>query len=122
MKFVIPQLARRNPRLNTEPIYDQNMKSQWLPLAMTDVGLINGMLSIASHSLAALYNDKAYFLRALNYKGLCIRSTNMAISREGDNISDLTIAKSLLLASDEVCALWILSILSWEQDIDDLTL
>lgn len=110
VKFVIPQLARRYPRLNSEPIYDQNMKSQWLPFAFTDVGLINGMLFIASHSLAALYNNDLYHLRALNYKVLCIHSTNMAISRKGDNISDLTIAKSLLLASDEVCALWILAI------------
>lgn len=102
-------MARQYPRLNTEPIYDQNMKSQWLPFAITDVGLINGILFTASRSLAALYNSKPYLLRALNYKGLCIQSTKIAISREGDDISDLTIAKSLLLASDEVCALYMLS-------------
>lgn len=102
---MIPQTANRYPRLDGEPVYDQNMKSYWLPFAITDVGLMNGVFLIASRSLAVLYSNETFILQALKYKGVCIRSINVAISQEGIMISDSTIAKALVLASDEVLLL-----------------
>lgn len=75
---------------------------------------MNGLFLVASRSLSVLYpatydpsnlnkqHDK-YSFAVLNYKSLCLQAVREALVEDGDSpASDGTIAKVLVLASDEV--------------------
>lgn len=93
-------------------IYRREMLHRWVPLAITDQGLLNGVLLAACRNLSRLAqrsNDaedqatrRSYAQLALGYKGKCMQSLRTAMESEKDRINDQTMAKVLMLATDEV--------------------
>jgi len=77
---------------------------EWVSLALTDPGVLNNILIPAYHSLHSLHSSRPhrYLEYALRYKMACIASLNKAISEEGSNSHDTTIAKAVILAGDKV--------------------
>ena len=88
----------------TPKAYMQGIKTEWISLALTDPGMLNGILIPACRSLHYLHGGSPhrYLEYALRYKMACIASLNKAISEEGNNPRDSTIAKAVILAGDEV--------------------
>ncbi len=78
------------------------MGPEWVRLAATDLGMLAMIFLCASRSLDRLQGKPLYAEAALRYKGDCMRSVQEAISREGKDLSDTTVAKCLALASDAV--------------------
>lgn len=82
------------------------MRLHWLPFVVTDSGLLAGILLSSCRKLALRgHRGQAnydYSQFAMVYKLECIRSVNEAIAAEGPTITETTIAKTLLLCSDEV--------------------
>ncbi|KAK3348917.1 hypothetical protein B0T25DRAFT_609223 [Lasiosphaeria hispida] len=89
----------------TPEAYLWGIKTEWVTLALTDPGMLNGILISACRSLHSLHGGgpHRYLEYALRYKMACIVSLNKAISEEGSNPQDSSIAKAVILASDEVC-------------------
>jgi hypothetical protein len=83
-------------------LFRHGMGTHWVQLAATDAGMLSAVFLSACRSLDGLGRGEAYVRASLAYKGDCIRSVNTAISREGRSVSDVTIAKSLALASEAV--------------------
>ncbi|KAK0716176.1 hypothetical protein B0H67DRAFT_582536 [Lasiosphaeris hirsuta] len=88
----------------TPEAYMRGIKMEWISLALTDPGMLNGILIPACRSLHSLHGGgpHRYLEYALRYKMACIGSLNKAISEEGSNPHDSTIAKAVILAGDEV--------------------
>jgi hypothetical protein len=80
----------------------RGMKTEWVPLAFTDSGMLNGILISACRDMFALYGSGPYIQFALQYKASCISSLKEAILTEESKPSDASIAKAILLAGDEV--------------------
>ncbi len=88
-----------------EPLFLAGLKSNWFPFALSEAGLLAGLLLASCRSLLARVpagDDDPYARMALRYRGECIKSTNDAIVAEGLSISDATIAKAVVMASGEV--------------------
>ncbi|RBQ86465.1 hypothetical protein VDGD_06139 [Verticillium dahliae] len=73
----------------------------WTQEAAIDVGMLALILLVACRSLAKLQHSTIYEPVALRYKAQCLRYLSDTISREGDNVSDMTITKTLAMASEE---------------------
>jgi len=88
----------------TPEAYMRGVKTEWVSLALTDPGMLNGLLIPACRSLHSLHggDPHRYLEYALRYKVACIASLNKAILEEGSNPRDSTIAKAVILAGDEV--------------------
>lgn len=83
--------------------YLHGINRHWIPLALTDPGLLNGILISACRSLHVLYSGRSPYLNAaVRYKVSCIRSVNDDISKEPAAPRDATIAKAIMLSGDEV--------------------
>jgi hypothetical protein len=87
------------------PYYVDRMTKAWVPLALTEVGLLDSLFLAACRHLygnCQQPEQKQRFVKlAAHYKLACARSLRKAISAEAF-FSDATIAKSLMLAYDEV--------------------
>lgn len=105
--IVIPNANSYCDHGDAETLFLTGMKSHWLPLAFSDVGLLCGLLLAACRHLliAGPAVNKEYAGMALLYKGECIKSTNQAVVTEGTSVSDATIGKALIMSSDEVRSL-----------------
>ena len=57
---------------------------------------------MAARRLYLLQKEPGILRHVFKYKFECIKSLNEAISREGNNISDFTISKVVLLVGDDV--------------------
>ncbi|KAH6894523.1 hypothetical protein B0T10DRAFT_546022 [Thelonectria olida] len=100
---VIPNAHSYCNHGDAEALFLVGMKLHWLPMALSDVGLLCGLLLAACRHLTApspVASDD-YTQMALRYKGVCIKSTNEAVVAEGTSVSDTTIAKALIMSSDE---------------------
>jgi len=80
---------------------------EWLPLALTDHGMLSGVFLCACRSLHTLHRDspsegRLYLEYALGYKAKIMRSLNEALSKEGSAVSEVTLCKTIMLAGDEV--------------------
>lgn len=73
-----------------------------LPFAITDSGIMDGILFTACRNLALLPNNDFYAREMFKYNGKSIHAINESISRDGKTVTDSTIIKVLLLASAEV--------------------
>jgi hypothetical protein len=83
--------------------YSNGVKRDLIPLALTNPGLLDGILVSSCRSLHVLYDGKGSYLeRALRYKLACIRSLNQEIMVESTMLQDATILKSIVMAGDEV--------------------
>ncbi|KAH6989892.1 hypothetical protein EDB80DRAFT_653703 [Ilyonectria destructans] len=101
--IVIPNSSSYCNHGDAETLFLSGMKSHWLPLVFSDVGLLCGLLLAACRHLliAGPAVNKQYAGMALLYKGECIKSTNEAVVTEGTSVSDATIGKALIMSSDE---------------------
>lgn len=95
-----------------EDVFFELVNTFWLPFIITDPGLLAAVL-LASCRNMLLHNRKGdafghgqanWQKLALKYKIECITSVNAAILAEQPHISDATIAKSIVMATDEVSA------------------
>jgi hypothetical protein len=77
----------------------------WIPFALSDHGLIAGLLLQSCRSLEALNPCQSYTKMSTEYRLQCIQSTNAALSANSMQISDATIAKVMIMASEEVSIL-----------------
>ncbi|KAM0329409.1 hypothetical protein ACHAQA_004716 [Verticillium albo-atrum] len=73
----------------------------WTQAAAVDMGMLALIFLVSCRSLAKLQHSTIYEPVALRYKAQCLRYLNATISREGDNVSDMTITKTLAMASEE---------------------
>jgi hypothetical protein len=84
------------------------MAIHWVAFCLTDVGVLHGLLLSSCRNIARQSEGQTaatYERYALYYKYHCIRSLRSSMIEDGSAPSDQTIAKSLLLAFDEVsCA------------------
>ena len=83
------------------------MKAVVIPFALSDPGLLSGLLLSACRSLAPQDRQSTaasddYSHMALRYKYECIRTTNNAITSEGMSVKDATISVVLFMCADEV--------------------
>jgi hypothetical protein len=78
------------------------MATHWVQLAATDPGMLAGVFMVACRNLATLHHAEIYTSQALKYKSECIGMLRQGIRSEGTSVSDLTITKTLALASDAV--------------------
>lgn len=85
--------------------YAYQVTTQWVPFAIADQCLLNGLLLQICRKFAALQGHaqaKYYEGLALKYKIACIRSLRPLVSSGATPPSDTLIAGSLFLALDEV--------------------
>lgn len=95
---------------NLREAYRQGLLKEWIPLSFTDSGMMSGLLLTACRSLHDLYQNgpfqaAPYLQLALKYKLALMRSISSDISKQGEqgaSIAELTIAKTIMLAGDEV--------------------
>ncbi|KAM0282350.1 hypothetical protein ACHAQH_003029 [Verticillium albo-atrum] len=73
----------------------------WTQEAAVDMGMLALIFLVACRSLAKLQHSTIYEPVALRYKAQCLRYLNDTLSREGENVSDMTITKTLAMASEE---------------------
>lgn len=92
------------PSAAAEAIFRRGLSSYWIQTAITDAGMLASVFLASCRHLTQVYNLDTYTTLALQYRGECLASLNAAISKEGAaGVSDLTITKTLALASDAVC-------------------
>lgn len=85
-----------------EILFRHGMMTHWIQMAATDVGMMSSVFLVACRNLATLQYPELYASQALKYKAETLRMLNLAITSEGSRISDMTITKTLALASDSV--------------------
>ncbi|RDW73473.1 hypothetical protein BP6252_07380 [Coleophoma cylindrospora] len=74
----------------------------WIPFALSDLGLIAALFLQSCLSLGVLNPCQNYADMSTEYRLQCIQSTNAALStHRAMQISDATIAKVMIMASDE---------------------
>jgi len=73
-----------------------------LRASSTDPGMLSTVLLASCRSLNYIIGSDVYAQGLMIYKGQTLESLNTAISVEGNDISDASIAKALALATDAV--------------------
>lgn len=76
----------------------------WIPLALSDRGLMAALFLQSCHSLGALNPCQSYADMSTKYRIQCIQSTNASLATTATQMSDATIAKVMIMAVDEVSA------------------
>lgn len=74
----------------------------WIPLALSDRGLMAALFLQSCHSLEALNPCQNYADMSTTYRLQCIQSTNASLAKTATQMSDATIAKVMIMAVDEV--------------------
>ncbi|KAK4078926.1 transcriptional regulator family: Fungal Specific TF [Trichoderma harzianum] len=73
----------------------------WIPLALSDRGLMAALFLQSCHSLEALNPCQNYADMSTKYRLQCIQSTNASLAKTATQLSDATIAKVMIMAVDE---------------------
>ncbi|QYS92781.1 hypothetical protein H0G86_000178 [Trichoderma simmonsii] len=73
----------------------------WIPLALSDRGLMAALFLQSCHSLGALNPCQDYADMSTKYRLQCIQSTNASLAKTATQMSDSTIAKVMIMAVDE---------------------
>ncbi|KAL6691299.1 hypothetical protein J3F84DRAFT_387291 [Trichoderma pleuroticola] len=73
----------------------------WIPLALSDRGLMAALFLQACQSLGALNPCQNYVDMSTKYRLQCIQSTNASLATTATQMSDATIAKVMIMAVDE---------------------
>lgn len=82
--------------------FRQSMGTLWIQMAIADTGVLASILLSACRHLVEYCHSENYLELVLKYKGRCISGINNCLVQEEHYISDLTIVKTLALASDSV--------------------
>ena len=102
INIVIPKGGFGNTSFPCLEAYIQGIKAEWIPLALSDPGMLDGIFVSVCRSLHSLHGGGPYLEYALRYKLTCLASLNNSISEEGSEPRDASIAKAIILAGDEV--------------------
>lgn len=106
MKSVIPESRDWCDHGEGELPFFETASQHWLPFIVSDDGMLAGVFLSACRNLVLHERqgpvDCDYAQVATMYKVECIRSVNADIAAERCSISSASIAKALMLCSDEV--------------------
>jgi hypothetical protein len=83
--------------------YQDQLRRDWVGLALADAGLLNGILLATCRHLETCYKSTQYAKLATQYKMACLRALREAVSHNA--AQDGTIASAMALAFDEVSRL-----------------
>lgn len=99
-----------NPRITERQVIEH-----WVQFSLTDRGLLSTILLAACRNLMRNHFQEHVFMQlAIQYKLVCLRTINVAISKEASSVDKSTIGKVIALAMDEVNHLFgTLSYLLW---------
>lgn len=78
------------------------MRREFVPLVLTNMGLLSGALLATCRSLFIQSRNPIYDQLAIQYKVACLGHLNKAIPCEADFIKDATVIQTLLMASNDV--------------------
>jgi len=101
---VIPRMRICCKIIRGGPVsYAQFMAEEWMELAQSDTGLMNGIFLSACRHLSDEHHQQEFYTRlAVQYKIGCVRAVSEAISATiSSNFGDSTVATTMLLALDE---------------------
>lgn len=79
------------------------MATHWVRLASTDIGMLATLFLASCRNLANYQHAEFYTTTSLRYKGQCIATLKSDLAQENSMVSDATITKTLVLASEAVC-------------------
>ncbi len=92
-------------RCNTfDPHFYRRMMGIWVPLALSEAGLLDILLLAASRHLIECDQSRQehFSLLAFQYKVGIVQALREAISAETPHFTDSTVIKAIMLAYDEV--------------------
>jgi hypothetical protein len=75
----------------------------WTQAALADPGMLASILLVSCRSLSNAQNRQAWDRLAIGYKVEALKDIQRSIAREGSSVSEVTLTKTLALASEEVC-------------------
>ncbi len=111
MTIVIPFLIAECTKLRARGLeYAEIMSKEWVRLALSNSGLLCGLLLNASRHLSKVYRKRHHPRQqlfanlAIRYKLLCVQSLSAAIisGAKINSYNDSVVAQTLILAFDEV--------------------
>jgi transcription factor-like protein len=76
----------------------------WTQAALADPGMLASILLVSCRSLSNAQNRQDWDLFAIGYKVEALKDIQRSIAREGSSVSEVTLTKTLALASEEVCS------------------
>ncbi|KAJ5606602.1 hypothetical protein N7510_009383 [Penicillium lagena] len=102
VRAVVPRL-----RCMENPIdYSERMTTAWVPLALGNASLLNGLFLAACRDISESYGlaeqQQRFLNLAMQYKLGCVRALQEKISRQMPPFSDSTVATVVMLAFDEL--------------------
>lgn len=80
----------------------RDLSNLWVQMAVVDRGVAAALFLNACRHLVHHTQQKKYNALILKYKGECIGNINLSLSKQGHAVTDVTIVKTLILASDAV--------------------
>lgn len=99
---VVPYGKNHCKHFTDNPTYLDGMRREFVPLVMTDMGLLSGALLATCSGLFIQSRNPIYDQLAIQYKVASLGHLNNAIPCETDFIKDATLIQALLLASNDV--------------------
>ncbi|KAK1569853.1 uncharacterized protein LY79DRAFT_571106 [Colletotrichum navitas] len=105
MQYLILEEMVFMPSLNIDIAGDNvsfwtSICTYFLQASLSDPGMLATTLLYSCRHMAAKQRNEIFSLQATKYRLHCIQSLNQTLTREGKDISQLTIAKTIALASD----------------------
>ncbi|KAL6835705.1 hypothetical protein J3E69DRAFT_319363 [Trichoderma sp. SZMC 28015] len=103
VNYIIPfsnGSCHRNKKSSNRWLINMQLK-HWIPLALSDRGLMAALFLQSCHSLEALNPCQNYSDMSTKYRLQCIQSTNASLATTASQMSDATIAKVMIMAVDE---------------------
>ncbi|CCF34564.1 hypothetical protein CH063_06536 [Colletotrichum higginsianum] len=105
MQYMVMKEMTCVPSLNLDILGDKaafwkSMAAHWVQTSLSDRGMLASTLLWACRHMAAVQHRDIFNPQATRYRLECIQMLNQTLTREGKNISNLTITKTLALASD----------------------
>ncbi|KAL7803875.1 hypothetical protein V8C43DRAFT_396 [Trichoderma afarasin] len=103
VNYIIPfsnGSCHRNKDSSNRWLINMQLK-HWIPLALSDRGLMAALFLQSCHSLGVLNPCQNYADMSTKYRLQCIQSTNASLATTAEQMSDATIAKVMIMAVDE---------------------
>jgi hypothetical protein len=99
---VVPFDKNHCKHFTDNPEYLEGMRREFLPLVLTNMGLLSGALLATCRTIFVQSQNPVYDQLAIRYKIACLGHLNNAIPCETDFKEDTTVVQALLLASNDV--------------------
>ena len=100
---LIPFLNQHCTMLRNLATFQASIYEDWVKLAVSDAAFLNGLFLPATRHLSMMYPQDVRIRQfTMLYKVQCLRALEAAVSSEAHAIQNLTVAKAMSLALDEV--------------------